>query len=107
MDENEIRKIAAMYFGFTPKLNEKKLKMRIVEPEDGEKIKIKWEEHIGNMSGVARVSPLDIMHDLKMENTEENYRKAVDIMKAMAGEKGIYLVEVEGKYLLINSKFRR
>ena len=107
MNKNEIKKIVAMYFGFTPKISANKLKINVLDGEEGEKIKIKWEEHIGNLSGIARVSPLDIMHDLHMENNKENYRKTVELMKTLAKENGIYLVEIDDKYLLINSKYRR
>ena len=109
MDEKMLKEIVAMYFGFTPKINGKKIKISVVPGEGEEKMKIKWEEHIGNLSGVARVSPLDIMHDMDWENTDENYAKAVEIMKSVATEKGVYLVKVEkeNRYLLINTKYRR
>ena len=113
MDVKEIRKVAASYFGFTPSIKEsKKIKVyRGSEIEGGveERIKIRWEEHIGNLSGVARITPLDIMHMLGLERSEENYRRAVEMMKGLAKKHDLYLVEIEkeGRYLLVNPKYRR
>jgi len=111
MNEKDIKGIVASYFGFTPSLKADKLNIEITHGKkiDAEKIKIRWEEHIGNMTGVARVSPLDIMHQLGLEPTKENEKKAVNIMKSIAHEQNLYFVEVLGKerYLLINPKYRR
>ena len=113
MDEKEIKRVVATYFGFTPTVKEGKIKMSVYrgkEVEGGEetKIKIRWEEHIGNLSGVARISPLDIMHELNMDMSEENYRRAVEIMKGIARRDNLYFVEIDGdKYLLINPRYRR
>ena len=114
MEEREIRKIVAEYFGITPTVNLNKVKIKVytaaeLDAPAGEvKVRIRWEEHIGNRSGVARISPLDIMYQLGMEFNDENYRKAVDIMKTLAKRQNLYFVEVEGdRYLLINPKYRR
>ncbi len=111
MNESEIKNIVVTYFGFTPTMNADKIEVTISKGEDtGEQaIKVKWEEHIGNTSGIARVSPLDIMHEMNLENNKENEKKAIEIMKATAKKEGIYFVEVVGKnkYLLINPKYRR
>ncbi len=116
MDEKEIKKIVATYFGFTPsiKIGNKKIRITQGEDIDGDvnevkKIRIRWEEHIGNLSGAARVSPLDIMKITGMEYSEENYRKAVEIMKGIAKREGVYFVEIVGedKYLLINPRYKR
>ncbi len=113
MKEGEIRKIVATYFGFTPSIKEEKIKMRILrgsEVDGGEdtKVKVRWEEHIGNLSGVARISPMDIMHELKLDSGEKNYRRAVEIMKGIAKRDDLYFVEIEGdRYLLINPRYRR
>ena len=117
MDEKEIKKVVGEYFGMNPTSKlPKDLEIRITRGEDYEgdeseikSIKIPWEEHIGNISGVARISPLDIMHYLHMKYSESNYRKAVNIMKGIAKVRGGYLVEVVGKnkYLLINPRYKR
>ncbi len=104
--EDEIKKIVAAYFGFKPTISSENLEINII-PGGKEKIRVKWEEHIGNLSGVARVSPLDIMYEMGWENNEENYSRAVEMLKSAAGNEGYYLVEVKGKYLLINTKYRR
>ena len=117
MEEKDIRRVVGEYFGINPTTKlPKNMEIKITRGEDYEGdeseikgIKIPWEEHIGNISGVARISPLDIMYYLGMKHTESNYRKAVNIMKGIAKVKGGYLVEIVGKnkYLLINPRYKR
>ncbi len=117
MEAREIKKITMEYFGINPTTKvPKNMEFKITRGEDYEgdieeikKIKIPWEEHIGNLSGVARISPLDLMYYLKMSNSRENYEKAVNMLKGFAKIYGGYFVEVVGKnkYLLINPKFKR
>ena len=112
MDEKELKSIAAIYFGFTPSTKvPKNVKIEILEPEYGgseeaKKIKIKWENHIGSESRVARITPLDIMHYLGMKNTKNNYSKAVAILLDLAALNNLPVVKVGDEYLLINPKYK-
>jgi|GEM_PF-3320205 hypothetical protein len=115
MREKELKEIAAKYFGFTQtaKIPEN-LEVEVIYPESLEgneeyakKVKIKWENHIGSSSGVARITPLDVMHYLHMKYTKENYEKAVEILKGIAKLNNLPIVRIGDKYLLINSKHRR
>ena len=112
MDDKELKRIAAIYFGFTPSTKiPKNLKMEIIEPKysgnkEAKKIKIKWENHIGSESKVARITPLDIMHYLGMKNTKDNYSKAVAILLDLAALNNLPVVKVEDKYLLVNPRHR-
>ena len=112
MDEKELKSIAAVYFGFTPSTKiPKNLNIEIIEPEhsgseEAKKIKIKWENHIGSESKVARITPLDIMYYLGMKNTKDNYNKAVAILMDLAALNNLPVVKIDEKYLLVNSKHR-
>jgi len=115
MKERDLKEIAANYFGFTQTARlPENLDVEIIYPdslevdiEAAKKIKIKWENHIGSRSSVSRITPLDIMHDLHMKYTKENYAKALDILKGIAKLNNLPIVRIGDKYLLINSKHRR
>lgn len=115
MRMEEIEKIVATYFGFTrAERLPKDIKIEIVDVEDSleveelNKLQIKWDNHIGGETKVARLTPLDILHYLNLENNTYNYKKAVDILKCLAKKnKGVVVVKVGEKYLLINPRYRR
>ncbi|NPA74938.1 MAG: hypothetical protein GXO25_02510 [Euryarchaeota archaeon] len=109
MSEEEIREVAAKYFGFGPAIKKDSVEIELIDPEDtGETVRIKWEEHIGALSGVARVSDRDIMHELGLECGDANKERAVRVMKSVAHRSKAYLVRVNGtRYLLINPRYRR
>ncbi len=112
MDEKELKSIAAIYFGFTLSTKvPKNVKIEILEPEyegseEAKKIKIKWENHIGSESRIARITPLDIMHYLGMKNTKNNYSKAVTILLDLAALNNLLVVKAGDEYLLINPKYK-
>ena len=112
MDEKELKSIAAIYFGSTPSTRiPKNLNIEILEPEykgseEAKKIKIKWENHIGSETKVARITPLDIMHYLGMKNTKDNYNRAVKILLDLAALNNLPVVKIDDKYLLVNPKHR-
>ena len=115
MRDRELKDIAAKYFGFTQggKIPSN-LDVEILHPDslDGDveaakKLRIKWENHIGSHTNVARLTPLDIMHYLHMKNTRENYTKAVKILKGLARINKSPIVRIGDKYLLINERHRR
>ncbi len=116
MEKGEIKKVVMEYFGINPTTKvPKNLEIRITRgedyrgDEDVKKIKIPWESHIGNISGVARISPLDLIYYLNMDYTDENYRIAINMLKGLAKIYGGYFVEIVGKdkYLLINPRYKR
>ncbi len=115
MRGRELKEIAAKYFGFTQSGRiPANLDVEILHPdsmegnvEEAKRIKVKWENHIGAYSNVARLSALDIMHYLHMKHTKDNYSKAVEILKGLAKIYNLPIVRIEDKYLLINEKHRR
>ncbi len=110
MDEKELKKIVVKYFGLAPSQNLESLDIERVHGEgDMQKVKIRWEEHIGNLSGMARISPLDILYELGWKNTEENIEKAVRIMINIAKKDSLPLVRVGAgsRYLMVNPKYSR
>lgn len=113
MDEKELKRIASLYFGLTPTPKiPKNANFEILGDFEGNvdearKLKIRWENHIGAESGVARLSPLDIMHYLDMKNTKENYMKAVGILKGLAKLYNLPILRIGDRYLLINPQHRR
>jgi len=114
LEEKELENIVATYFGLTPsrKLS-KDVKIERVEVRDAEeieeakKLRIKWDNHIGSETKVGRITPLDILHYLKMSYTSQNYGKAVKILKYIAKRDDLPLFKVGDEYLLINPKRRR
>ncbi len=115
MNKEDIEKIVASFFGLTPsKKIPKDVKLTIYKPEDIEclekiDIKIKWENHIGPETNVARLTPLDVLIYKNMKYTKENYAKAVEMLKCIAKNTKSYIVKLEpdDKYLLINPRHRR
>ena len=114
MRMEEIEKIVVTYFGFTPAQRlPKDIKIEIVDVEDVleaeelNKLQIKWDNHIGGETKVARLTPLDILHYLNLENNTSNYKKAVDILKYLAKKNKGVVVKVGERYLLINPRYRR
>ncbi len=113
MDERELKRIAALYFGLTPTPKiPKNVDFEVLRDFEGDiesakKLKIRWENHMGAETGVARLSPMDIMHYLGMKNTGENYRRAVDILKGLAKLHNLPLLRVGDRYLLVNPEHRR
>ncbi len=110
MNKKELKEVFAAYYGLGSSMRGEKVKIEIVDVEDaGEaSIKIPWEEHIGNISGVARISPFDIIYYERMKINDENIRKAIEIMKGLAKKNNLYLTKDSSeRYLLINPKYRR
>ena len=110
MNKKELKGIFVSYYGLGASTKGDKVKIEFVPVEDAkeEDLKIPWEEHIGNISGVARISPWDILYHKKMNVTEENIEKAIEIMRGLAKKHNLYLVkDSEGRYLLINPRYRR
>ena len=110
MNKKELKEIFASYYGLGSSTRGDKVRIEIVPVEDAseEDLKIPWEEHIGNISGVARISPWDVLYHKKMKATEENLKKAIEIMRGLAKRDNLYLVKDSGgRYLLINPKYRR
>ncbi len=115
MRERDLKEIAAKYFGFTQAGKiPSNLDVEILYPdsiegdvESAKKLKIRWENHIGAYTNVARLTPLDIMHYLHMKNTKDNYGKAVEILKGLAKMTKSPIVRIGDKYLLINERHRR
>ncbi len=116
MDKREIERIVATYFGFTPAQRlPRDVTVEVVDVDDAEhsgemeelkKLKIKWDNHIGAETKVARLTPLDILHYLHLEPSDENYDRAVNILKALAKKNNLTLVKAGERYLLINWRRR-
>ncbi len=108
---DDLKKVAALYFGLTPTPKiPKDVDFEVLNPTEVKvdvDMKIKWENYIGSESKVARLSPLDIMKLRGMKNTKENYRKAVDILLSIAAKHSLPVVRVDDRYLLINSRIKR
>ncbi len=113
MKENDLRRIAGLYFGLvpTPKIPSN-ADFEIIYPEDisdaeETNLHVKWANHIGAESGVARITPLDVMHYLDFKYTKDNYERAVKILKGIARREGLPLIRLGERYLLVNPKHRR
>ena len=105
--------VVAFYFGFTPARRiPKDLKIEVLDTKDARdplgvaNLKIKWENHMGSETRVARLTPLDILYHLNLEVNEDNYRKAVESLKYMGNKYHAPVVKIEEQYLLINPKHR-
>ena len=110
MNKKELKEIFASYYGLGSSTKGDKVKIEIVPVDDAEEVNIKipWEEHIGNISGVARISPLDILYYAKMKITKDSIEKAIEIMRGLGKKYNLYLIKDSmGRYLLINPKYRR
>ncbi len=109
MSEEELREVAAAYFGAGPTINPESITMKVIDAKPNEyDVKIKWEEHIGAKSGVARLSDHDILYHLGLPCTSENLKKAIAVMKGVAYREKAHLIMIDdGRYLLINPKYRR
>ncbi len=113
LSKEEIEKLVAIFFGFTPASRlPKDAQVKIVdvgdaiEMEEAKKLKIRWDNHIGGETKIARLTPLDILHYLGWKNTRENYEKAVEIMKYLAKKNSLILVKIGDRYLLLNPRRR-
>jgi hypothetical protein len=109
---DEIKKVAALFFGLTPTPRiPKDEDFEVLHPKGNEELsqglKINWENYIGGESKVARLTPLDIMKLRGMKNTKENYKKAVEILLSLAARHSLPVVRIGEKYLLINENVRR
>ncbi len=109
IDDEELKQIAATYFGLSQSIRPSGIEIRRIAPEKCEdKLKIPWEEHIGAVTGIARVSAMDILHLAGLECSQENYNEALRLMKCVAHRDSAILIEINGeKHLLVNPRYRR
>ncbi len=111
MNKKQLKDVFASYYGIGSSGRGENARIEMVDVSDVDDkvdIRIPWEEHIGNLSGVARISPRDVLFYAKLPLNEKNIEKAVEIMKKLAKKYDLYLVKDDkGRYLLINPNYRR
>ncbi len=111
MNKKQLKDIFASYYGIGSSGRGDKVRIEVVDVSDVDEevnIKIPWEEHIGNLNGVARISPRDILYYAGLPLNEKNIERAVEIMKKLARKYNLYLIrDDKGRYLLINPGYRR
>ncbi len=112
MDVN-IEKIVGSYFGFTPaRKMPRDVNVEVMDTKDAhdplgiDGIKIKWDNHIGSETRIARLTPLDILYYLTLEVNDDNYKNAVESLKYLGKKYHVPVVKVGERYLLINPKHR-
>ncbi len=109
----DLEKIVVSYFGFTPaRKMPRDVKMEFLDTKDVQdplgvdSIKIKWDNHIGSETRVARLTPLDILYYLALEVNNDNYVNAVESLKYLGKKYRVPIVKIGEQYLLINPKHR-